>query len=62
MGSGISTTAYALTPMSLIAPLGGLTVVFNFFISPCLIAGEKIHTYPDVPAAVLVFAGCTVAT
>jgi hypothetical protein len=62
LAGGISTTAYALTPMSLIAPLGGLTVVFNFFVAPCLIDGEKIHLYPDVPAALLVFAGCTVTT
>lgn len=53
--------AYACAPMSLTAPLCGVTVILNTAIAPrCL--GEKLQPWPDFMAMALICAGCILST
>jgi len=51
--------ALAFAAQSLIAPLAGLTLVFNILIAPCFLE-EKV-TQKDIMATITIFFGCTVA-
>jgi len=51
--------ALAFAAQSLIAPLAGLTLVFNIMITPCFLK-EEITTN-DMVATVVIFVGCTLA-
>jgi drug/metabolite transporter (DMT)-like permease len=54
-------TAYYLAPMSLTAPLSGVTVVLNTSLAPRLL-GEKLHPWPDLPATVAILIGTVLTT
>jgi len=53
--------SFSLAPLSLIAPLSGVTVVLNLVMAP-LVLGEQLQPWPDVPASVLIFSGSIVST
>jgi len=55
--------AYALAPLSLLAPLSGIAVALNSSLAPWML-GEKFHLYPDLPATGLILLGviCTSST
>jgi len=55
--------AYALAPLSLLAPLSGVAVALNTSLAPWML-GEKFHRYPDLPATGLILLGviCTSST
>jgi len=53
--------AYSLAPLSLTAPLSGVTVVLNLILVPiCL--GEKVQIFPDLFATSLIFIGAALTT
>lgn len=52
---------YALAPMSLTTPLSGVTVVLNIVLAPALL-GERVQTWPDVPATALIVVGMIITT
>lgn len=54
-------TAYALAPMSLIAPLSGFTIMVNFVMAPWLL-GERLQVHPDISAGVLILIGMVLTT
>jgi hypothetical protein len=53
--------AYTLAPMSLTAPLSGVSVVLNTTLAPRLL-GEKMHLWPDLPATMLILVGTIFTT
>lgn len=53
--------AYSLAPMSLTAPLSGVTVVVNTSLAPRLL-GEKLHPWPDLPATFSIIIGTVLTT
>lgn len=53
--------AYALAPMSLIAPLSGFTILVNFVMAPLLL-GERLQPLPDITASVLILLGMVLTT
>lgn len=53
--------AYMLAPLSLTAPLSGVSVALNTSIAPRLL-GERLHLWPDVPATVLILLGVVITT
>lgn len=59
VGPIIDTTAYSFAPQSLIAPFGGLDVVWNALLAPYVL-GEKL-TCRRLVGAVLIFAGTSMA-
>jgi len=57
----MSMFVYSLAPISLIAPLSGVTVVLNFVVAPHLLK-EQAHLWPDLPATLLVATGIVLTT
>lgn len=53
--------AYTLAPLSLTAPLSGLTVVMNQVVAPYLLT-EKLQHWPDIPACALIVVGIVLTT
>jgi len=53
--------AYALAPLSLLAPLSGVAVALNTSLAPWML-GEKLHIFPDVPATGLILAGVVITS
>lgn len=53
--------AYSLAPMGLTAPLSGVTVALNMMLAPRLL-GERLETWPDAPASVLIMLGTVFTT
>mmetsp|Transcript_32755 Transcript_32755/g.71526 ORF Transcript_32755/g.71526 Transcript_32755/m.71526 type:complete len:360 (-) Transcript_32755:87-1166(-) len=55
--------AYSLAPLSLTAPLSGVTVVLNTIVAPAVLK-EKLQMWPDLPATLLILLGvvCSTAT
>lgn len=53
--------AYSLAPLSLTAPLSGISVVLNMVIAPRILQ-EQLQQFPDVPATVLILSGCLMTT
>lgn len=53
--------AYALAPLSLTAPLSGVSVILNTSVAPKLL-GEKLQYWPDLPATVLILCGTVMTT
>lgn len=53
--------AYTLAPLSLTAPLSGVSVALNTSIAPRLL-GERLHAWPDLPATVLILLGVVITT
>lgn len=60
VSSALSILAVGLAPMSLVAPLSGLTVLLNLLMTPYFL-GERLHVAIDLPVALLIVvgAGCT---
>lgn len=53
--------AYSLAPLSLTAPLSGVSVVLNMVIAPwCL--RENLQAFPDALATALILVGCVLTT
>lgn len=53
--------AYSLAPLSLTAPLSGVSVVLNMVIAPWALS-EQLQLFPDVPATALILFGCCLTT
>lgn len=53
--------AYSLAPLSLTAPLSGISVVLNMVIAPRIL-NEQLQRFPDVPATALILLGCLLTT
>jgi len=51
--------AFGFAAQSLLAPLGGSTIVFNALLSPCCLR-ERLH-WTDIAATLVILAGCTLA-
>lgn len=53
--------AYSLAPLSLTAPLSGISVVLNMVIAPWILR-EQLQRFPDAPATALILLGCLFTT
>mmetsp|Transcript_26752 Transcript_26752/g.49125 ORF Transcript_26752/g.49125 Transcript_26752/m.49125 type:complete len:334 (-) Transcript_26752:160-1161(-) len=53
--------AYALAPLSLLAPLSGVAVALNTSIAPWML-GERLQKFPDIPATMLILAGVMITS
>eukprot|EP00929_Paragymnodinium_shiwhaense_P007667 TRINITY_DN111575_c0_g1_i1.p1 TRINITY_DN111575_c0_g1~~TRINITY_DN111575_c0_g1_i1.p1 ORF type:complete len:373 (-),score=73.94 TRINITY_DN111575_c0_g1_i1:104-1222(-) len=53
--------AYALAPLSLTAPLSGVTVVLNTMVAP-MVLGEQLQLWPDLPATGFILLGAILST
>jgi hypothetical protein len=53
--------AYTIAPISLTAPLSGVSVVANMLLAPCLL-GERWCPWPDIPATILIMFGVVLTT
>lgn len=53
--------AYALAPISLLAPLSGFTILVNFVVAPWLL-GEKLQLRADVVASMCILVGIVLTT
>jgi hypothetical protein len=56
-----SILAYALAPMSLLAPLSGFTILVNYVMAPPFL-GEKLQPIPDTAASICILTGCVLTT
>lgn len=53
--------AYALAPISLLAPLGGVSIIVNFVFAP-LWLGEELQHRIDIPASLVILMGTLLTT
>lgn len=53
--------AYTIAPLSLTAPLSGVSMILNTSLAPTLL-GERLYHWPDIPATVLILIGVALTT
>jgi hypothetical protein len=59
VGSILDLVSYVFAPMSLLAPLGAMTLVVNLFVAPCML-GEQLTRY-DVVITIIILSGTVIA-
>jgi len=57
IGAVLDLVAFGFAAQSLLAPLGGSTIVFNALLSPCFLKEKLFRT--DIYATVIILLGCT---